>query len=120
MMAVADLCDAASVSFAPHNASGPVATAATLQVATAAPALLMQEMFAPVDTEWKDRVAPPGVEIRNGYVRAPLGPGLGVRIDEDEARLHPYMVRDLDLFGADSILFRPARGAGAADGDGPA
>lgn len=118
MMAVADLCDAASVSFAPHNASGPVATAATLQVATAAPALLMQEMFAPVDTEWKDRVAPPGVEIHNGYVRAPHGPGLGVRVDEDEARLHPYVVRDLDLFGADSILFRPARGSSAPDGDG--
>jgi galactonate dehydratase len=108
MMAVAELCDAASVSFAPHNASGPVATAATLQVASVAPTLLMQEMFAPVDTEWKDRVAPPGVEIRGGCVRAPDGPGLGVRVDGDEARRHPYVVRDLDLFGAGSVLFRPA------------
>ena len=118
MMAVADLCDAASVSFAPHNASGPVATAATLQVASVAPTLLMQEMFAPVDAEWKDRVAPPGVEIEGGYVRAPDGPGIGVCVDDEEASRHPYMVRDLDLFGASSILFRPAGRSEAANGDG--
>jgi galactonate dehydratase len=115
MVAAAELCEAASVSFAPHNASGPVATAATLHVASVAPTLLMQEMFAPIDTEWKDRVAPPGVEIRDGYVRVPHGPGLGVSLDEQEARRHPYVVRDLGLFGADSVLFRPVRQSEAAD-----
>jgi galactonate dehydratase len=116
MMAVAELCNATSVSFAPHNASGPVATAATLQVSSVAPALLMQEMFAPVDTEWKDRVAPPGVEIHNGQVRPPDGPGLGVTIVQEEARKHPYAVRDLDLFGAHSVLFRsPQAGSGDED-----
>ena len=116
-LAAAELCDAASVSFAPHNASGPIATAATLQLASVAPNLLMQEMFAPIDTEWKDRVAPPAVEIRSGYVRVPEGPGLGVRLDEAEARRHQYSIRDLDLFGADSILSRPVRHSKDADGD---
>lgn len=118
-MAAAELCDASSVSFAPHNASGPVATAATLQLASVAPTLLMQEMFAPLDTEWKDAVAPPGVEIVDGFVRVPAGPGLGVSIDESEARRHPYVVRDLDLFGAQSILSRPVRRASVADGSDP-
>ncbi len=118
-LAAAELCDAASVSFAPHNASGPVATAATLQLASVAPTLLMQEMFAPVDTEWKERVAPPGVEIRDGFVRAPAGPGLGVGLDEAESRAHPYVVRDLDLFGAESILSRPVRPEIAPDGAQP-
>lgn len=117
MMAVAELCNASSVSFAPHNASGPVATAATLQISSVAPALLMQEMFAPVDTEWKDRVAPPGVEIRDGRVRAPHGPGIGVTVVQEEARQHPYVVRDLDLFGARSVLFQSARRSGSADDD---
>jgi galactonate dehydratase len=109
MLAAAELCEAASVSFAPHNASGPVATAATLQLASVAPTLLMQEMFAPIDTEWKERVALPAVEIRDGYVTALRGPGLGISLDADEMARHPFAVRDLDLFGASSILSRPVR-----------
>ena len=108
-LAAAELCEAASVSFAPHNASGPVATAATLQLASVAPTLLMQEMFAPLDTEWKDRVAVPPVEIRDGYVRPLKGPGLGISLDNEEIAKHPYVVRDLDLFGSSSILARPVR-----------
>ncbi len=117
MLAAAELCEAASVSFAPHNASGPVATAATLQLASVAPTLLMQEMFAPLDTEWKDRVALPAVEIRDGYVIPPKGPGLGISLDVDEIARHPYVVRDLDLFGSASILSRPVRQQSIDRGD---
>jgi galactonate dehydratase len=109
MIAAAEICEAASVSFAPHNASGPVATAATLQVAAIAPTLLLQEMFAPLDTEWKHRVAPPAVELADGHVTLPPGPGLGVTLDAAEMALHPFVERDLDLFGAGSILSRPVR-----------
>jgi galactonate dehydratase len=118
MLAAAEICEAASVSFAPHNASGPVATAATLQVASVAPTLLMQEMFAPLDTEWKDRVARPAAEIADGYVMLPPGPGLGVALDAAEMALHPYAARDLDLFGAGSVLSRPVRDDGFPSGDG--
>ena len=108
-MAAAEICEAASVAFAPHNASGPIATAATLQIAAVAPTLMMQEMFAPIDTEWKDRIAPPGVEVRDGCVQAPSGPGIGCWLVPDEMAKHPYVVRDLDLFGKDSILDRSVR-----------
>jgi galactonate dehydratase len=112
MVAAAELCEASSVSFAPHNASGPVATAATLHLASLAPTLLMQEMFAPLDVDWKDRVAVPGVQIVDGHVRPPDGPGLGISLDSAEMALHPYVVRDLDLFAATSILSRPVRDQG--------
>ena len=117
MLAAAEICEASSVSFAPHNASGPVATAATLQVASMAPTLLMQEMFAPLDTEWKDRVAPPAVASPTGTSQSPVGPGIGVTLDAAEMALHPYVARDLDLFNDDSVLSRPARdGLAAQDG----
>src|SRR5436190_2863589 len=48
LAAVSSAADSAFVSLAPHNASGPVAAAATLQVAAIAPTLLLQEMFAPL------------------------------------------------------------------------
>jgi galactonate dehydratase len=117
MVAAAELCDSFSVSFAPHNASGPVATAATLHLAAIAPTLLMQEMFAPLDTEWKDRVAVPPVAVTNGHVAPLPGPGIGITLDADEMARHPYVVRDLDLFGRSSILGRPVREEARVDGD---
>ena len=69
-------------------------------------------MFAPLDIEWKDRVAIPAVQIIDGHVRLPDGPGLGISLDGPEMALHPYVVRDLDLFAATSILSRTVRDQG--------
>lgn len=108
LLAVADAAEASAVSLAPHNASGPVATAATLQVSSMTGALYLQEMFAPVDAPWKAAVAPPELRIENGYVQVPDGPGIGVVVDEAEAERHPFSVQDLNLMGDNSILERPA------------
>jgi galactonate dehydratase len=115
-LGVASLADAASVVIAPHNASGPVATAATLQIAALVPNLLIQEMFAPTDAPWKDAVASPGASIAGGHVAIPTGPGLGIEVDESASQAHPWVVRDLAMFTSGSILGRPIAG----DGDGDA
>lgn len=118
-VAAAALAEAASVVVAPHNASGPIATAATLQVAAAIPNLLIQEMFAPVDAAWKDAIARPPAAIHAGFVAIPDGPGLGVDVDEEVARAHPLVTRDLDMFVEEtSILARPV--PRADDGGAPA
>ena len=106
MLAIAATAEAAFVSIAPHNASGPVATAATLQIAAVAPNLLIQEMFAPLDAPWRDVVAKPAVEVADGWVAIPGGPGLGVELDETELLKHPFAPRDLNLFEDESILNR--------------
>lgn len=106
LVAIASAAEAAFVSFAPHNASGPVATAATLQVAAVAPNLLIQEMFAPLDAPWRDLVATPSIEVEGGRVAIPDGPGLGIDLDEAELSKHPFVPRDLNLFGDESILNR--------------
>lgn len=117
LLAVASAADAASVAFAPHNASGPIATAATLQVASVVPNLLIQEMFAPVDAPWRDLVATPPIVVQAGRVAVPDGPGLGIEIDESELLRHPFVPRDLNLFEDESILNRSVlpEHAGAVD-----
>jgi galactonate dehydratase len=108
LMAAAAIADAQRVPLAPHNASGPVATAATLQVATVVPNLFLQEMFAPQDASWRDAVARPPIEVRDGTVAVPEGPGLGIDVDELEARMHPFEPRDLAMYDPDeSILTNP-------------
>ena len=106
LLAVASAADSAFVSFAPHNASGPIATAATLQVSALAPTLLLQEMFAPLDAPWRDSVALPSIEVEDGRVAIPDGPGLGVELDEAECERHPFVPRDLKLLEDESILDR--------------
>jgi galactonate dehydratase len=106
LLDVASATEAAFVSFAPHNASGPVATAATLQISALAPTLLLQEMFAPLDAPWRDVVALPSIDVEDGVVRIPQGPGLGVELDESELEKHPFVPRDLKLLEEESILDR--------------
>jgi galactonate dehydratase len=106
LLAISSAADAAGVSFAPHNASGPIATAATLQVSALAPTLFLQEMFAPLDAPWRDLVARPPIRVEDGRVAIPDGPGLGIELDESELEKHPFVPRDLKLLEDDSILDR--------------
>ena len=106
LAAVSSAAEAAFVSFAPHNASGPLATAATLQVTALAPTLFLQEMFAPLDAPWRDLVAGPSMEVEDGRVAIPLGPGLGIELDVTECERHPFVPRDLNLLEDESILDR--------------
>jgi galactonate dehydratase len=106
LLDVASATEEAFLSFAPHNASGPVATAATLQISALAPTLLLQEMFAPLDAPWRELVARPAVEVDDGRVAVPDGPGLGIELDETELEKHPFVPRDLKLLEDDSILDR--------------
>jgi galactonate dehydratase len=106
LLDVASAAEAAFVSFAPHNASGPIATAATLQISALAPTLLLQEMFAPLDAPWRDLVARPSIEVEDGSVAIPDGPGLGIELDERELEKHPFVPRDLNLLEDESILDR--------------
>jgi galactonate dehydratase len=117
LASVAAAADAAYVSFAPHNASGPVATAATLQVTALAPTLLLQEMFAPLDAPWRDAVVQPALRVVDGHVAIPTRPGLGVELDEAELERHPFVPRDLNLLEDESILDRSVLPEGAREVD---
>lgn len=110
LMAAAAIADAHRVPIAPHNASGPIATAATLQVSTVVPNLFLQEMFAPEDAPWRSTVALPPILVENGTVAVPTGPGLGIDVDVLEAQMHPFVPRELAMYEPEeSILANPLR-----------
>lgn len=101
---VALACDASNIAVAPHNASGPVATAATLQVAAVIPNLLIQEVFAPWDVAWRDEIAVPAPEIQSGSVVLSDLPGLGITLNPREIEERSFTAKDLNLFEDSSIL----------------
>lgn len=92
-MRIAAMAGEAGVRVVPHTASGPVALAANLHLAAAAPAVDLLEYPYPL-AECLAAVAPGcplGLdEVSGGALSPPPGPGLGVEIDLDAVRARPY------------------------------
>ena len=81
---IAALAEAYCVPVAPHNCSGPVATAATIQVAAAIPNFIMLELF-PYENAWHELVDEPfEKQIKDGYIELAKKPGLGVSLNDEK------------------------------------
>jgi galactonate dehydratase len=91
-LAVADLAAAAGAWLAPHQSGGPVATAVCLQLAACVPNFLIQEHFDPFNDPWTAELVTwtPALDPSTGELSLPDAPGLGLELDEDVARRHPY------------------------------
>ncbi|MQA82381.1 MAG: galactonate dehydratase [Streptosporangiales bacterium] len=79
------------VSMAPHCPLGPIALAASLQIAFATPNFLIQEQSLGIHynhgTELLDYVVDrTPFRFVNGHVARPIGPGLGIEVDEAAVR----------------------------------
>jgi galactonate dehydratase len=96
-LAVASMAAADGAWVAPHQSGGPVATAVCLQLAACIPNFLVQEHFDPFNEPWtRDLVTwAPELDPGTGQLSLPDGPGLGVDLNLDVVRAHPY---DPDAF----------------------
>lgn len=88
---IGDLASVHGAHLAPHCPLGPLALAASLQVAFALPNFLIQEYGADIHyNAGLDGAAylVDGAATRpvNGFIARPEGPGLGVEVDEDAVR----------------------------------
>ena len=91
-LAVAHLAQAHGSWIAPHQSGGPVATAVCLQLAACVPNFLIQEHFDAFNEPWvRDLVSwHPALDPRTGHLSLPDAPGLGLDLNLDVARAHPY------------------------------
>ena len=86
-VAIAQVAEARGVAVAPHNPSGPVAMAASAQVAAALPHLRALE-YAWGEVPWRaDAIAPPECIVA-GELVVPTGPGLGIALDDGTLAAH--------------------------------
>ena len=103
---IASLAELWQVSFAPHNPSGPVANAATLQLAASTPNFSYLETMA-TDVAWRDEIVVQESPIVHGRATIPTAPGLGVELDEDALRRFPYVRHDLRHYTGALTDIRP-------------
>lgn len=85
---IAAMADADSVTVAPHNPSGPVSTAATVQVCAVLRNFRLLE-FQWGEAAWRADVLQPAERFVNGSIAVPSRPGFGVELNDRVVRAHP-------------------------------
>ena len=88
---IAAMAEAYRVALAPHNPQGPVSTAASLELGFATPSYAICESVH-LDVPWRNEVVTESfvVEEKNRIVRPGDKPGLGIEINEEEVKKHPF------------------------------
>jgi galactonate dehydratase len=86
---IAAMAETYYMGVAPHNPLGPVATAAAVHFDFATPNFLIQEDML-TDVPWRDDIVQSTLEHERGFWRLPSKPGLGIEVDEEAAKRHPY------------------------------
>lgn len=94
MKKLAAIAEVHNAQMAPHLYAGPVEWAANIHLAVSIPNLLMAET---IETPFHDQLIKGGIKVADGFVVAPTAPGLGIEVDEDLARAHPFTGSGLHL-----------------------
>ncbi|GGH23615.1 L-alanine-DL-glutamate epimerase [Cribrihabitans marinus] len=94
MKKVAALAEAHNAQMAPHLYAGPVEWAANIQLAASIPNILMAET---IETPFHNALIKGSIRVEDGFITPPRTAGLGIEIDEDLARAHPYTGDGLHL-----------------------
>jgi L-alanine-DL-glutamate epimerase-like enolase superfamily enzyme len=91
---IAAIAESHNAQIAPHLYAGPVEWAANIHLAASIPNILMAET---IETPFHDALIKGGIRTEAGFVTPPEAPGLGIEVDEDLARAHPYHGTGLHL-----------------------
>ena len=103
---IAAMAEVRHLAFCPHNPSGPVAHAATLQLAACCPNFWLLETMS-ADVPWRKDICTESVRFEDGEMGIPHAPGLGVEIVPEAIEKHPYERRELRHFRGDLTDIRP-------------
>ncbi len=87
---IAAMAEPYYVAVSPHNYnSTSIGLAATVQVAACLPNFIITEYFVNF-AEVSDAISVSPMKVENGYIAIPDTPGLGLELNEEALRQHPY------------------------------
>ncbi len=84
---IAAVAESDGVTVAPHNPSGPVATAASIQVCAVLKNFRLLE-FQWGEVAWRHDVVNPPEKFENGSIAVPQRSGFGIELNEEVVRAH--------------------------------
>ena len=105
---LAAIAESFYIPFAPHNPSGPVANAATLQLAACTPNFCILEIMYS-DVDYRKKITNESLIYSDGRIQIPQRPGLGLELNEEECARHPYQPHTLRHYSGELTNIRPAK-----------
>lgn len=105
---IAAIAEAYYIPFAPHNPSGPIANAATLQIAACCPNFCILEIMYS-DVEYRKFITDESLEYKDGRIKIGEKPGLGIELNEEECLKHPYAEHNLRHYTGALTDIRPPK-----------
>lgn len=105
---IAAAAEANYIPFAPHNPSGPVANAATLQLAACCSNFCILEIMYS-DVDYRKKVTNENLVYENGRIKIGDKPGLGIELNEEECLKHPYVEHNLRHYTGALTDIRPPK-----------
>ena len=103
---IAAMAHARFLPVAPHNPTGPVMNAMTLQLAATIPNFCILETIA-VDVPWRREIVQESLEFSNSEIKIPGKPGLGLELNEEACARHPYVRHPIGMFTPGPPFTRP-------------
>jgi galactonate dehydratase len=104
---IAAMAEAYHIPICPHNPSGPIANAATLQLAACVPNFYLLETMSS-DVPWRRSISTEEVKFENGEMLISDKPGLGIDINIEEIKKHPFEPKELRHYKGTLTDIRPA------------
>jgi galactonate dehydratase len=104
---IAAMAHARFLPVAPHNPTGPVVNAMTLQLAATIPNFCILETIS-VDVPWRREIVRESLSFTNGEITIPATPGLGLELDEEACLRHPYKRHPNRHFDGQLTSIKPA------------
>jgi galactonate dehydratase len=87
---IAGIAAANHAEIALHNAESPFKTMVALHIDAVTPNVFIQECFDDFMEPWVNDVLSGFHRVKDGYLEMPTAPGIGVELNEEEAKKHPY------------------------------
>jgi len=87
---IAGIAAANHAEIALHNAESPFKTMVALHIDAVTPNVFIQECFDDFMEPWVSDVLSGFHRVKDGYLEMPTAPGIGVELNEEEAKNHPY------------------------------
>ena len=103
---IAAMCEASHIPVSFHNPSGPISNAAILQLAACTPNFLIHEMML-TDGSFRKDITNEEIIYNDGFLKIGDRPGLGIEVNEEELKKHPYKPRNLRHYTGTLTDIRP-------------
>lgn len=104
---IAAMAEAYHLPICPHNPIGPIANAATLQLAACTPNFYLLETMS-VDIPYRRELTTENVQFEDGFMHIGNAPGLGIDLKIENFHKYPYQPHDLRHYNGKLTEIRPA------------